>query len=238
MRLATRTRRALRGDASSASTIRRRRSRSCRRRIDQPLGACQGSDVGSRALRLVKSCSGAGAPTDGRSLQAVPDKDGFSTVIDDEHLPDGIYDLRARAVDLAGNERSTDRLADGRRAALALPLRIKTRLRGREAEAGPGERRARQASLSHCARREAAKPLRTDHSCCGAASQVLAETRSSGATSKCSSRRSCRQRRGGRSRRFAPARPGASRSRRFAARVGPSDSVLTEQTRFGAGPPK
>jgi hypothetical protein len=62
------------------------------------------------------------------SLKASPEREGFSTVIDDEHLRDGIYDLRARAVDLAGNERSTDRLTDGRRAELALPLRIKTRL--------------------------------------------------------------------------------------------------------------
>lgn len=53
---------------------------------------------------------------------------GFSTVIDDENLPDGRYQLRARAVDLAGNERSTDRLSDGKLAELALPLRIKTRL--------------------------------------------------------------------------------------------------------------
>ncbi len=58
----------------------------------------------------------------------VAERSGFSAVIDDEHLPDGIYDLRARGVDLAGNERSTDRRADGSSAALALPLRIKTRL--------------------------------------------------------------------------------------------------------------
>jgi hypothetical protein len=59
----------------------------------------------------------------------VADKNGFSATIDDEHLPDGIYDLRARARDLAGNERSTDRRTDGKSAALALPLRIKTSLR-------------------------------------------------------------------------------------------------------------
>ena len=50
-------------------------------------------------------------------------------MIDDEHLPDGIYQLRARAVDFAGNERSTDRRTNGKSAELALPLRIKTRLR-------------------------------------------------------------------------------------------------------------
>ena len=63
------------------------------------------------------------------SLPVVADKNGFSATIDDEHLRDGIYDLRARARDLAGNERSTDRRTDGKIAAVALPLRIKTSLR-------------------------------------------------------------------------------------------------------------
>ena len=63
------------------------------------------------------------------SLRAVADRNGFSAIIDDEHLADGIYELRARAVDLAGNERSSDRRTDGKRAELALPLRVKTRLR-------------------------------------------------------------------------------------------------------------
>lgn len=55
-------------------------------------------------------------------------RDGFATRIDDEHLPDGTYELRARAIDAAGNERSTDRRANGDRARVALPVRIKTRL--------------------------------------------------------------------------------------------------------------
>lgn len=79
-------------------------------------------------MRHVKYSSGAAGRINGRSVKTAPDRDGFSAFIDDEHLRDGIYDLRARAVDLAGNERSTDRLTDGKRAALALPLRIKTRL--------------------------------------------------------------------------------------------------------------
>jgi hypothetical protein len=54
---------------------------------------------------------------------------GFTAVIDDESLPRGRYELRARVVDLAGNERSTDRRADGKLAELALPLRIVTTLR-------------------------------------------------------------------------------------------------------------
>jgi hypothetical protein len=44
-------------------------------------------------------------------------------------MRDGVYDLRARAWDGAGNERSTDRLTSGEVAAVKLPVRIKTRLR-------------------------------------------------------------------------------------------------------------
>ena len=73
---------------------------------------------------------------------------GFSAFVDDEHLPDGIYELRARAVDQAGNERSTDRRADGKRAELALPLRIRTTLASGATDTGtrpwrPGKRRYR-----------------------------------------------------------------------------------------------
>ena len=49
--------------------------------------------------------------------------------IDDEHLADGTYVLRASAVDQAGNEKSTDERGDGQPALLILPLRLKTRLR-------------------------------------------------------------------------------------------------------------
>lgn len=54
---------------------------------------------------------------------------GFSGVLDDERLRRGTYDLRARAVDAAGRERSTDRLPNGRAATVDIPLRIITRLR-------------------------------------------------------------------------------------------------------------
>ena len=63
------------------------------------------------------------------SLPVSVQPNGFSAFVDDEHLPDGIYALRARAVDRAGNERTTDRLSNGKPAMLALPLRIKTRLK-------------------------------------------------------------------------------------------------------------
>jgi hypothetical protein len=49
--------------------------------------------------------------------------------VDDERFRKGSYQFRARAVDQAGNEASTDRLADGRMASLRLPVRIATRLR-------------------------------------------------------------------------------------------------------------
>ena len=83
-----------------------------------------GSGLGVRELLLRRRNT-----STWKSLPVAADRNGFSTTIDDEHLPDGIYDLRARARDLAGNERSTDRRADGKLAALALPLRIKTSLR-------------------------------------------------------------------------------------------------------------
>ena len=83
-----------------------------------------GSGLGVREVLLRRR----GSPT-WTSLPVASDKNGFSATVDDEHLPDGIYQLRARARDLAGNERSTDQRADGKTAALALPLRIKTSLR-------------------------------------------------------------------------------------------------------------
>ena len=62
------------------------------------------------------------------SLPTTPDRDGFSAFVDDEQLARGVYELRARAVDEAGNERSADKREDGTFARLALPLRIRTRL--------------------------------------------------------------------------------------------------------------
>jgi hypothetical protein len=53
---------------------------------------------------------------------------GFSGHLDDEKLADGLYDLRARAFDSAGNERSTDRDATGALVTRKVPLRINTRL--------------------------------------------------------------------------------------------------------------
>jgi hypothetical protein len=60
------------------------------------------------------------------------------STLPDLELPDGAYELRARARDVAGNERIADRYADGRRAVVVLPVRTATRLRGRAA--GPARR--------------------------------------------------------------------------------------------------
>jgi hypothetical protein len=53
----------------------------------------------------------------------------MSARLDDERLRDGVYDLRAYAVDHAANERTSENRADGERAAVRLPIRLKTRLR-------------------------------------------------------------------------------------------------------------
>lgn len=53
---------------------------------------------------------------------------GFAASLDDVSLPDGAYMLRARAVDRASNERSTDRFDAGAVAEVSLPVRIKARL--------------------------------------------------------------------------------------------------------------
>lgn len=49
--------------------------------------------------------------------------------LDDERLKDGIYELRARALDHAANERTSQSRTDGERAQVKMPIRLKTRLR-------------------------------------------------------------------------------------------------------------
>lgn len=63
-----------------------------------------------------------------RSLPTVLEGGGFSAILDDETMPKGKYELRARAKDLAGNERTTLNEADGNPASRTLPLRLGTRL--------------------------------------------------------------------------------------------------------------
>ena len=49
--------------------------------------------------------------------------DAFTAFVDDEHAKRGTYDLRARAIDAAGNERTGTLRDDGRPAVLTLPVR-------------------------------------------------------------------------------------------------------------------
>jgi hypothetical protein len=63
-----------------------------------------------------------------RSLPTRLNRRGFSAFVDDESLPRGTYEVRARAFDRAGNERSTNKRTDGRPATIAVPMRIVTRL--------------------------------------------------------------------------------------------------------------
>lgn len=53
---------------------------------------------------------------------------GLEGRLDDAHLPDGDYAVRATAVDAAGNEAVTQSMADGSPAQIRLPLRLKTTL--------------------------------------------------------------------------------------------------------------
>jgi hypothetical protein len=57
-------------------------------------------------------------------------REGNSLVayVDDERFRSGVYEFRAHARDLAGNESSTDRRANGSRATIELPVRFVTRL--------------------------------------------------------------------------------------------------------------
>ena len=63
-----------------------------------------------------------------RQLDATAEPGGFAANLHDERLKDGVYELRARTWDAAGNERSSDQFDSGAAALLTLPLRIKTQL--------------------------------------------------------------------------------------------------------------
>jgi hypothetical protein len=63
-----------------------------------------------------------------RALPTRVDASGLVAALDDGTLPRGRYELRARAVDRAGNERSTQTQTTGEIATRTLPLRVGTRL--------------------------------------------------------------------------------------------------------------
>lgn len=81
------------------------------------------SGLGSGSIELQTPADGAWHPLDTRV-----EAGRLVTDLDDEHLADGVYQLRARAVDRAGNERTTDTKADGTKEAVTMPVRLKTRL--------------------------------------------------------------------------------------------------------------
>jgi hypothetical protein len=94
---------------------------------DPTLVLVKAADAGSGLAHTEIELRRQGAST-WTSVPTRPTSGGFASRIDDEHLADGTYELRARAVDAAGNERSTGLREDGGAAKIALPVRIKTRL--------------------------------------------------------------------------------------------------------------
>jgi hypothetical protein len=72
--------------------------------------------------------------------------------IDDTHLRNGVYQLRARALDQAGNETSTDARTDGSAAVVTLPLRLETRLRAGVVQVRQRRHRKRVQALRPVAR--------------------------------------------------------------------------------------
>lgn len=64
-----------------------------------------------------------------QSLVTSVEGEHLLATVDDERFATGIYDLRARAVDQAGNERSVATRPDGSAAGFQLPARVSTRLR-------------------------------------------------------------------------------------------------------------
>jgi hypothetical protein len=61
-------------------------------------------------------------------LDVTREGDAFTAVADDDVLPAGTYDFRARAIDLAGNEVTTTTLSDGSPLTLRLPAREGSRM--------------------------------------------------------------------------------------------------------------
>jgi hypothetical protein len=90
-----------------------------------------------------------------RPLPVERTPEGFSARADDELLPRGLYELRARVVDRAGNERSTTSRTNGQPAVLKLPVRAPSTLQaGRAGRLRCGRRGPSQ----RCVRRLVANP--------------------------------------------------------------------------------
>jgi len=63
-----------------------------------------------------------------QALPVSPSGEAFTAPLDDDQLEPGIYDLRARLTDRAGNERTTSNLAAGVPLTVQLPIRAMTQL--------------------------------------------------------------------------------------------------------------
>ena len=83
------------------------------------------SGVASTSVEVRRHGSDAWLP-----VPVTGDAGDASALLDDEHLAKGTYDIRARATDLAGNERTAVTYANGASAAITLPARVVTSLRG------------------------------------------------------------------------------------------------------------
>lgn len=101
-----------------------------------------GSGLGSGSIELRQVGSAQWRPQ-----AALVDGTRLIGLIGDEQLPDGQYDVRATAIDQAGNARTTQSWSDGQTAQITMPLRLKTSL-----QAGVPRRHgrlARAASVSY-----------------------------------------------------------------------------------------
>ena len=96
------------------------------------------SGLGSGSIELKQSDATAWQPLETKV------SDGRATAtLDDAHLPDGVYELRALVADRAGNVGLTASVTDGSKATVTLPLRLPTRLRA----GGVGSVRDRRGKL-------------------------------------------------------------------------------------------
>ena len=105
-----------------------RRSGSSRSTTRTPHGSTYKPPTARLPSHARSSRSGVAATAHWLPVPTTSTADGFSGRLDDENLPNGIYDLRARAFDSAGNEQSTTQEISGDAAARRVPERINTRL--------------------------------------------------------------------------------------------------------------
>jgi hypothetical protein len=76
---------------------------------------------------------------------------GITALVDDSALSDGVYSVRGRVIDHAGNERSTTTRTSGVEAHLSLPLRVPTKLTAGRVRAIRGRHGQRRLVLSKTA---------------------------------------------------------------------------------------